>query len=315
MKETLLLTGAGGALGGLLLEKLRRSGKYSLCVATTHPEKYKNMPDVSVERVNLLSTPERENMMSAVKPRILVHLAWDQNDADFRNSDKNIKWLAAGLGLFETFVDNGGRRSLFAGSSSEYEGSGPGFAMQYDNGNKPSFYCISKRMLTKATIDHAKVCGIKHAVARFFTIYGENDNHDFAAIPSTIDAFSRNERVVCRAPRTVRDYIHESDAAEAAFLILESPAIGIMDVASGTPRTMREVFTAIAEEMRCPELLSFDCEKREPDVLTADISRLRDELCFKPSVDFNDGLRRCVAARLKRRAKTDEDDKRSAADV
>jgi nucleoside-diphosphate-sugar epimerase len=302
MRETLLLTGAGGALGGGLLEKLRSSGKYSLCVATTHPEKYKNMPDVSVVRVNLLSTPEMEDMMSAVKPQILVHLAWDQTDADFRDSDKNIKWLSVGLGLFETFSLNGGRRSLFAGSSSEYEGSGPGIALCGDNGRKPSFYCISKRMLTKATVDHAKICGIKHAVARFFTIYGENDSHDFAAIPSTIDAFSRNERVVCRAPRTIRDYIHESDAAEAAFLILESSSVGVMDVASGTPRTMREVFTAIAEEMRCPELLSFDREKGKPDVLRADISRLRDELGFRPSVDFRDGLRRCVAARLKRSA-------------
>jgi nucleoside-diphosphate-sugar epimerase len=252
--------------------------------------------------VNLLSAPEVENMMSAVKPQILVHLAWDQHDANFRESEKNISWFSASLGLFEAFAVNGGRRSLFAGSSSEYEGSELGLPMCGDNGKKPSFYCISKRMLTKATIDSAKIFGIKHTVARFFTIYGENDNHDFAAIPSTIDAFSRNERVVCRAPRTVRDYIHVSDAAEAAFLILESPAIGIIDVASGKPRTMREVFTAIAGEMRCPELLSFDCGNREPDILTANISRLRDEIGFRPSVDFLDGLRRCAAARLKRSA-------------
>jgi nucleoside-diphosphate-sugar epimerase len=131
-------------------------------------------------------------------------------------------------------------------------------------------------------------------VARFFTVYGESDAHAFGAIPSAIRSFAEGRPVVCKSPWAIRDYVYARDAAAAILAILQSPARGVVNVASGRPRTMREVFSVIAEEMNCPHLLSFDEGNTSSDILAADVSRLTDELNFKCGTDFRDGVRNCI---------------------
>ena len=293
--KKLLLTGAGGLVGKRVLEILRKSGKYKIFAATADGKKYSGISGFTPIETDLLKPAARESMMETAKPEILVHLAWDQRAPDFRRSPANYEWLAAGLDIMRLFALGGGRRALYAGSSSEYEAYSGGMA---EGGRKREMspYGECKLALTNSVLPYAEKSGVSLAVARFFTIYGENDAHEFGAIPSAIRSFARREPVTCKAPWAIRDYIYAGDAAAAAVAILESGLRGAVNVASGRPQTMREVFSVVAEEMNCGDMLSFDDENISPDVLTADVSRLTDELGFRCATDLRTGVKKCVEA-------------------
>jgi nucleoside-diphosphate-sugar epimerase len=275
---------------------LGERGEYSLFVATTDVKKYAGVEYVAPVSANLLSAVERESLFAETRPEILVHLAWDQRDASFKGGSSNLEWLAAGLDILRLFGANGGRRAIFAGSSSEYEAYSGGFAE--DGAKRPmSQYGACKLALTDAALPYAAKFGIGLAVARYFTIYGENDSHEFGAIPMAIRSFSEGEPVRCNAPYAIRDYVYAGDAAAATVAILESGFSGIINVASGRPRTMKEVFKTIAEEMGCERLLSFNENLGRNDVFVAQTSRLNDEIGFACATDFRDGIRRCVERR------------------
>jgi nucleoside-diphosphate-sugar epimerase len=204
------------------------------------------------------------------------------------------------LELLTLFAKYGGWRALYAGSSSEYEARSGG--MREDGGARAmSPYGLCKRSLTDAAIPCAEGFGASLAVARFFTIYGEDDAHDYGAIPSAIRSLSRGEPVVCRSPMAIRDYVYAGDAARAAVAILERDFRGTVNVASGRPRFVREVFTIVAEETGRPDLLTFDEKNTATDILAADVSRLNDELGITCGTELREGIRRCVSAITKRR--------------
>ena len=65
---------------------------------------------------------------------------------------------------------------------------------------------------------------------------------------------------LCKAPNTIRDYVYVGDAAKAIERILESDYAGPINVSSGQPRAMREVFGFIADTLGKRDLLSFENE-------------------------------------------------------
>jgi nucleoside-diphosphate-sugar epimerase len=297
MKKRLLITGAGGVLGQALLlacsQLAQLTADYSFYIATTDIIKYASWNSFTPVRVDLLNQLDRESLIHNVNPDTLIHLAWDQSDAFFRRSVSNFDWLIAGLDLLRLFAHNGGKLAVFAGSGSEYE-SVMGCMAEDEHKRARSSYGECKLAFTNVALPYAEQHDLQLIVARYFTIFGEYDRHMFAAVPGTINSFLKKTSVICQSPYAIRDYIYAGDAADATLEILNSKFRGVVNVASGQPRTMREVFTVIAEEMDCLELLSFNENTRTDDVFIADTSRLNNEIGFKCKTDFRVGIRKCI---------------------
>jgi len=91
-----------------------------------------------------------------------------------------------------------------------------------------------------------------------------------------------------------RDFVHVRDVAAATIAACERRQTGVraFNVGSGTPRTVGQMAQALAQALNGPKPIVTG-KYRLGDVrhITADSSRLVDELGFRPSEDFTEGMR------------------------
>jgi nucleoside-diphosphate-sugar epimerase len=294
--KKVLVTGANGFLGRALMKELLKE-KDSILYAVVSGKREVFFEDtIKVLTLDLMDFHKTKEVMMEIKPHVCIHLAWDQTDGNFRNSDTNLSWLSASLNLLEAFQRAGGERFIFAGTSSEYDGCN-GLMME-DEAVKSvplSMYGQCKKAFTEIALNYAKLHGISVGIARYFTIYGENDPHFFGAIPSTIHNFLQNKEVICQSPLTIRDYIYVEDAARATVLLLKSDYTGAVNIASGIPHAMGDVFSMIARIMECSHLLTLAEDAPCGQILVGDTTKLKKNLSFECNVSFEEGIKRTIA--------------------
>ncbi|GAA2599129.1 MULTISPECIES: NAD-dependent epimerase/dehydratase family protein [Streptomyces] len=157
---------------------------------------------------------------------------------------------------------------------------------------------------TKLTQEHlaaawARCTGGSAVSLRYHNVYGPGMPRDtpYAGVASFFrSALARGEAPrVFEDGRQRRDFVHVRDVAEAGASALEAEAprgvLTAYNTGSGDPHTVGEMARALAAAYGGPEPVVTG-EYRLGDVrhITADSSRLRDELGWKPAVGFEDGM-------------------------
>ena len=166
---------------------------------------------------------------------------------------------------------------------------------------------------TKLHQEHLCVLfGREHDVAvtrlRYHNVYGARMPRDtpYAGVASIFrSALQRGEApLVFEDGNQRRDFVHVSDVARANLLALtcERPVTGAVNVASGTPRTVLEMATALTRAFGSgapgPEVVG---RYRMGDVrhVFASTARARDHLSFEPEVAFDRGMAEFAGAELR----------------
>lgn len=289
--KRVLMTGARGFLGSRLLRRLAEEGKEQLFAVTSRADGMEVPDGVSVETADLLDADAVKRLMQRVSPEVCIHLAWDQREG-YRNASSNYQWLAASIQLFAEFEKAGGRQFLFAGSSGEYEDRAGGMTERPEV-RQMSLYGRCKKLASELFLSADG--DVQVQVARCFTVYGPGDTHPFGAIPAAICALLKGERFSCQSPRAIRDYIYIDDAVEAVLRLLRSDYRGAVNIGSGVPRSMREVFLEIGRQLNCPGNISFGGETGGESVLVSDNTILQSVVGFAPQTDFSEGITRSIA--------------------
>lgn len=272
--KKVLITGASGLLGKAVLRHLINTKKYDVFAVTTNVKHLEHFAGITIIECDLTRENERQELMEKVQPDIFVHLAWNQAVENFRMSDTNLLWLNISTHLLYLFEQFNGTRFIFAGSSSEYDGATGVFDESVDV-VPASLYGLSKKTFNLFAENYCKVRHIEYVGMRLFTIYGSEDEHSFGAIPSALCKLSRGEKLVCNSPETTRDYIYVEDAASVVEQLLEHTFCGIVNVASGQARTMREVFQYIGNAMNKSECVVMNENPSESKRFEADIQLLK----------------------------------------
>ncbi|RFU82626.1 NAD-dependent epimerase/dehydratase family protein [Streptomyces triticagri] len=141
---------------------------------------------------------------------------------------------------------------------------------------------------------------------RYHNVYGPRMPRDtpYAGVASFFrSALARGEAPrVFEDGRQRRDFVHVRDVAAANVAALEADtgrgALTAYNAGSGVPHTVGELAGALAEACGGPAPVVTG-EYRLGDVrhITADSSRLRDELGWKPEVSFEDGMQEFARGR------------------
>ena len=87
--------------------------------------------------------------------------------------------------------------------------------------------------------------------------------------------------------------MHVEDAAAAFAALLDSDVKGAVNIASGIPVPLKDVVHIIADYLNMRSLVQLDAipaPTGEPDVLIADVGRLRDEVGFRPRFSLKQGI-------------------------
>jgi dTDP-L-rhamnose 4-epimerase len=158
-------------------------------------------------------------------------------------------------------------------------------------------YASSKVAQEHYSANWARVTGGSVAALRYHNVYGPGMPRDtpYAGVAAIFtSALRRGEAPkVFEDGRQRRDFVHVRDVAAATVLACESHDAGVRayNVGSGTPRTVGDMAAALAHALEGPQPIVTG-HYRLGDVrhITADSSRLRAELGWRPQCDFAGGM-------------------------
>ncbi len=163
-------------------------------------------------------------------------------------------------------------------------------------------YASSKVAQEFYAANWARTTGGTVAAMRYHNVYGPGmpRNTPYAGVAAIFTSALR----LGKPPQVFedggqrRDFVHVRDVAAATVAACEKHETGVraFNVGSGTPRTVGEMATALASAMKGP-MPQLTGHYRLGDVrhITADSSRLRTELDWRPRVEFAAGMQELAA--------------------
>lgn len=168
-----------------------------------------------------------------------------------------------------------------------------------------SFHAIHKTAAEDAMRVYARLFGMRTAVARITNPYGPGQPRErsaYGVINRLVHlAVSGEVLAVYGTGAQLRDYVHVGDVVAALMAMGESPSADgrVYNVGSGTGTALVDAAKAIVdiagggriEHVAWPRL----AEQVETGDFVADISRIRSELGWAPSIPLRQGLEQTVA--------------------
>jgi nucleoside-diphosphate-sugar epimerase len=293
--KRVLVTGATGFIGRQCLPRLVASA-YEVHAASSTVQSC-GASDITWHRADLLDHHQAGELVAAVQPTHLLHLAWYTVPGKFWTSHENVRWVQASLSLLQAFGSNGGQRVVMAGTCAEYDWQ-YGYCSERVTPLVPtSFYGVCKHALQLLAHGFSEQAGLSSAWARFFFLYGPHE-HPARLVSSAIRSLLRGEPVRCSHGNQTRDYLHVEDAAAAAVALLDSAVAGPVNVASGRALRLRDIISRAATQIGRADLVHLGAIPAPPDdppLLVADVRRLHEELGWSPHYDLDAGLEQTVA--------------------
>jgi len=290
--KKVLLTGASGFIGRQTIPFLLKNG-YEVH-AVFYPEKtgLDDEHNLFWHRCNLLNPDEQKELLLKIKPDNLMHFSWYTTPDKYWNSFENLRWVGASLELVINFVENGGRRAIFAGSCAEYDWNYEYCSEESTPLNPATVYGTCKKSLYELLKSYAKQSGLSFAWGRVFFLYGPYE-HPARLVSSAIISLLKNKPFACSHCNQLRDFLFVQDVAEAFVSLLESKLEGAVNIGSGKPVALKAIVDSLAKQLGRPELIEFGkvtVSTNEPVLLAADIKRITKELGWKPKYGLQKGL-------------------------
>lgn len=292
--KRILVTGANGCIGKSLLRLLVQKGYEVHAVSRKKVNSKDNF--IHWYQVDLTELCEIEELFKVVKPTYLMHLAWDITPGKYKNSPSNLTWVQASIEIIINFKRYGGKRVVISGTCSEYD-TGYGYLNEILTLCNPnSLYGTCKTSLHKIVEKYCIENDIELSWTRIFFLYGPNENSN-RVIPYVINQLLKGEVAHVSHGNQIRDYLYVHDVANALANIIDSNVLGIINIGSGHPVKLKDIFMEIGEKLGKSDLITFGdfkTDEKEPYMIVADNKRLINEIGWKQHYSLERGLNETI---------------------
>jgi UDP-glucose 4-epimerase len=133
--------------------------------------------------------------------------------------------------------------------------------------------------------------GVKCIILRPFNIYGVGQSKNFL-IPSII-AQLRYGKIELKDPEPKRDFIYISDVIDAYIKAEEfNGDFDVFNIGYGKSYNVKEIVDKIIQLYGKDVKVKYSGERRKNEIMdtVADIKKAKEKLCWKPSVEIDNGL-------------------------
>lgn len=292
--KKVLLTGASGFIGRHCLPLLAGQQFEVHAISTGEPPSGADRT-ITWHQADLLDSAQLQRVVADVGARYLLHLAWYTRHREYWTSDKNFEWVRTSLDLLTQFGNHGGQRVVIAGSCAEYDWRYGYCAEDITPLIPATLYGTCKHSLNLMFKAYTKNHGLSSAWGRIFYVYGPHEYKD-RLVPSVVQSLLREEPAICSSGDQVRDFLHVEDVAAAFVALLDSDLRGDVNIASGNPRSIKELASSIALQIGRPDLLRFaaQAQSQQDAFVVARTARLHEELSFSPRYELEQGLHQTI---------------------
>lgn len=198
--------------------------------------------------------------------------------------------------------DEGVRRVVYAASSSAYGNSERLPKRESDPTNPLSPYAVAKLTGEHYCAAFSNVYGLETVRLRYFNVFGPRQPPDSpyaAVIPRFIRALLAGDSPRIHGDgRQSRDFTYIDNVVQANLLAATAPGVGgrVYNVACGGRISLLELVARL-NGLLGTDIVPIHEAPRPGDVKhsEADISRARAELGYRPIIDIEEGLQRCIA--------------------
>jgi UDP-glucose 4-epimerase len=162
-------------------------------------------------------------------------------------------------------------------------------------------YASAKLAAEQDCVAFTRDLGPESVCLRYFNVYGPRQpvsGLDWRGLTSILRALHADHRpVIHGSGKEPLDVIHVDDVVHATMLAAEAPRVAgrIYDIGRGSPITILEIVKTVGA-IAGVEMLPVHATNGAAEMTClADVSRAEIELGFCPTVNLEQGLRRCIA--------------------
>jgi len=302
--QTVLVTGATGLIGSVLIKRLLARGVRVFCLVRS------GSLIASADGLTVLEFPSADTEMlrgslAGLSCDVVFHLASYGVQSGDRDPDRmidgNIRLTSQ---LLQAVSGWPLTRFLFTGSCSEYgfppKGNSP---MREDQRLRPtSIYGAAKAATELYGNALASQLKIPFVTLRLFNVFGPGEK-PHRLLPSIIENLMHDRPVDLTGGEQQRDLLHVEEAADALIAAASAGRLEPLtayNVCTGVPVRIREVGQIAAEILGKPKNLlrwgKLPYREDEPMWVVGDPRRFRDATSWQSKISLAEGIQRMIAA-------------------
>lgn len=291
----ILVTGAGGFVGANLVRALRRKG--AELIATVHRDHHRltNITDVTIVETDLRDDYSVRSLLFDLRPEVIINAA--SRGVKPNETDLDELYAANVTGAWHLHIRAAEcrcRHFIQLGSYFEY-GNADGPVAEDAPSRPMTPYAATKAAATLLLRERADHGTMSTTIMRLFDLWGPmEESHRF--VPSLIRACQQGTPFPMSGGEQLKDYSFIGDTASwIAELSLRPERLPwpLINIASGTPRTLRDFALEIAQNLGRPDILHFGAlpyRPNEPFATTADTTRLDSLLPLRENTSLREAL-------------------------
>ena len=296
--QTSLVTGGAGFIGSELVRQLLEDGEKVIVYDNFSFGRRSNLPEhknLEVVEGDIVDIEGLQRAFDKYSPSKVFHLAaLHFIPYCIKHPQETIRVNVEGtLNVLEACKKGPVKGLVYASSAAVY----PVRDIPHHESDLPGpleIYGMSKLFGEHLVKSFHSDTGVQSYVARFFNGYGPRETNPHV-IPEILEQVSHSDQIRLGNVEPKRDYIHTSDISRAVRMMAGKGTSGleVFNVGTGEGISVREIVDLIADILKRPlEIVSDDSRKRKVEryQLVSDISKIRNELGWKPQISFRDGL-------------------------
>lgn len=238
---------------------------------------------------DVLAMPKRHRGIDAV-----VHLASQtDNDKFFQDSEAAYKTNICGTLNVLEFCKKNNTKLIYISTCGAYAEK-VGKVRETDNIEPRNPYTFSKYIGEQLCSSYNHDFGLPIIILRLFNVYGFGQRPPFV-IPYIFECLIKNRPLELKSPLSLRDFIFVDDVSAAIVKALahDQEGIAVFNIGSGktvsVAQTAQKISVLLNKKLPC---LPVKRKRNNVPRICADLTKTSKYLMWKPSVAFDEGLKR-----------------------